>query len=350
MENIIRNLIVTDVIANHNVKYHKQLEELQYITTGYHIFSPNFIIAAMTTHNIFEIQGQPSLVLKIFLSCIEEIIKNNIVITNKIINENIINFIQLNGIGENNEISFFGYDKIYYDSFLNKKINKKNNNIFLLEIAILISLFIDDFDTLINFLVKYISAITNNTIKILSFISIGIFGFYAKEFYKTKNSIYEPNKWMDRLLDLFINNTIDTYLNIKINYTDKKKFMFMLIKYLSNISSNKYDQPYQRIRELNDCFCVKIEDTERFIPGFTADQLFIISYDFFKNSQNWLHLISFNCLTYTELKRVNFISSWYYFLINPDNKMFLRFDILNDVKEIDEFVTLLNTHVLNKTH
>ena len=60
-------------------------------------------------------------------------------------------------------------------------INQKMT-LYLMEVAIVISLFANNVDELLTELSKYVVTISSNSIKILSFMSIGLFGYYAKEF------------------------------------------------------------------------------------------------------------------------------------------------------------------------
>jgi hypothetical protein len=330
MDTIIKNIIVTDTIANTIAnKYHKELQEFTEINTGYSFISPNMIIENFTLNNIFELKNDVSIGLTIFVNCLKNTDKYNFKLIDTKIKET-INKIKIDN-------KYIDYDKQLYLQFKKNGPDKSSNDANFLEIAIVISLLTSNFDELLNNLSEFINSYSKNSIKILSFMSIGIFAFYAKKYYLLKDETYAPTKWINILIDLFLNGIFDKFLpNDKSN--DKKKFIFMIINYASNYNAVNYDYPHQRIRELDNYFCVNINSTKDFVPGLTADQTFLLSYDFFLRSRNWIGLITFNCLTYTEIKHINLISSFYYFMINSDCKMFLKFDALEGVSEIDEFV------------
>lgn len=158
----------------------------------------------------------------------------------------------------------------------------------------------------------FITTATNNGVKILSFIFIALFCFY------TKNSKIKPNKWMVNLRDKLMDGEYDGLLKQHVTNTDKRKFIIMIMQYLS-LGQNE-DYGYRRLRELDECFITKIDKTPKQMPGETPDHLFLISYDFFIRALKltWTSIFMNVCYAYMDAVPVNIITSWMYFSVKND--------------------------------
>lgn len=222
-----------------------------------------------------------------------------------------------------------------YNSYLSGEGEGENdNNIFLMEIALLVSHYATTFDDNLKKLSEFVNSITKNSIKILSFISIGIFAYYAKMYAKSNDNLYKKEKWMNRLIDLFMDGSIKKYLT-DIDNNEYKKFMFMIIKY-TVVSDTTVTIPYSRIDKIKQCYLTAFDDKYDHIPGYTADQLFLITYDLFISSHNWMLFLTSSTMIYTELLHVNIIMSWYYFTLNNED-ISKYFNITGSEKELQIF-------------
>jgi hypothetical protein len=355
IDNFIKNIMVCDSIAqkifNDYIANKTLLNTMSGRPNMYYLIGSNIIIATMLDKkNIFEYRGSQTIVLKNLLQCIEDILNNKTKLTSyknicsfKTIKKSLID--NLENINYKN--GFLEDEANKYIDFYKNKIYKTDfNDTLFLELALAISLFHSNIDSLIENLVEIIKELSTSTIKILSFISIGIFAFFAKKYAFTKDESYEPKKWMNILVDMFMDKTIDKYITIDLDSIEKKKFIFMIIKYISSTNHNNDDYPHQRIRDLNDCFCIPIEKLEKYIPGYSADQSFILSYDFFLEINNWLNLITYNCLTYTEIKHINIISSWYYLLINNNLNIYNQYNLLKNDMNINNLINLIKINII----
>jgi len=369
IDNFIKNIMVCDSIAqkifNDYITNKTLLNTMNGRPNMYYLIGSNIIIATMLDKkNIFEYRGGQTIVLKNLLQCIEDILNNKTKLTlgktkltsGKIeltSNKNICSFKTIKKSLIDN-LENINYKNGFLEDESNKYIDFYKNNIYktdfndtlFLELALAISLFHSNIDSLIENLVEVIKELSSSTIKILSFISIGIFAFFAKKYAFTKDESYKPKKWMNILVDMFMDKTIDKYITIDLDSIEKKKFIFMIIKYVSSTNHNNDDYPHQRIRDLNDCFCIPIEKLEKYIPGYSADQSFILSYDFFLEINNWLNLITYNCLTYTEIKHINIISSWYYLLINNDLNIYSKFNVFKNDIDINNLINLIKINII----
>lgn len=348
MDNFIKNIMVCDSIAqkifNNYIANKTLLNTMNGRPNMYYLIGSNIIIATMLEKkNIFEYKGGQTVVLKNLLQCIEGILNNKNICSFIVLKESLID-----------NLGNINYKNGFLDDETNKYIDFYKNNIYktdfndtlFLELALVISLFHSNIDSLIENLVEIVKELSLSTIKILSFISIGMFAFFAKKYAFTKDKTYEPKRWMNILVDMFIDKTIDKHITIDLDSIEKKKFIFMIIKYISSTNHNNDDYPHQRIRDLNDCFCIPIEKLEKYIPGYSADQSFILSYDFFLEINNWLNLITYNCLTYTEIKHINIISSWYYLLINSDLNIYNKFNVLKNDMNINNLINLIKINII----
>ena len=235
-----------------------------------------------------------------------------------------------------NKNIYLDTEEEWYNKFLKDNINKSSNDCYLMEISIFIATTAKTIDELIENAYDFVSNISENSVKILSFINMSIILFFSKKHLIDNKSLYKPNKWINLLIDLYINNVIDNKIINKNHISDKKKMLFMLIKYSESKYSN-LDFPHEKIKNLDNCFITKIENTEKFIPGMTADQCFLISINNFNSVNTWLGIISHTALSYLNVKHITLLSSWLYFS-NNEVDMHKSFDnILNSIKKIDEF-------------
>ena len=238
---------------------------------------------------------------------------------------------------------------IYNEYVTGNDHSQHDNNTLLMEISLLISHYASTFDENLKNLSEFINKISKNSIKVLSFISIGIFAYYAKMYATFNDNLYKKEKWMNRLIDLFTDGSIKKYLN-NIDNNEYRKFMFMIIKYTVITENMNTNIPYARIHKIKQCFLTDFDSKYEHSPGYTADQLFLISYDLFMSSHNWMLFVTSATLIYTELSHVNIIMSWYYFTLNNDD-ISKFFDIKGSEDQLGIFknniidLTLLMTQV-----
>ena len=341
MDNVIKNIITTDNIAN--LILQKYMSNKSFIEKFHkdgieHIANNYFTIVMFSFHEyrIFEEYNRPTITFLIFHDIIMDYFTNNYDSNNYDIKK--INKIIYKTIKDN--YKKYDDDRDFNEKFLQGKINKKENNSYLLEIALFFGFIYDDFDLLIDNIVKYVKTITINTIKTLTFISIGILAFYAKTFYKTKDSLFAINMWIDKLIDIFIEKTIDSKLP-HLDNIDKKKFIFMLMRYNSDFKCNESEFAFERSFDINSCSIVKFNEN-KFLPGYTADQCFLFIYDACLKCSHSFEFLLFTALTFTEIKHITFISSWLFFLSNPNFDFYKKFEIINGFQKIDEFVEYFN--------
>ena len=156
---------------------------------------------------------------------------------------------------------------------------------------------------------------------------------------------------MNKLIDVFMSNGLNKYLtSANIAQNDYKKFLFMITKYTLLEKHDEKTYAHIRIDSIKSCFITSIENTYKYIPGYTPDQLFIISFDFFINSVKWMTLLNNTTMTFSELKHINFIASWYYYMIN-DSDMYTKFTYIGDETKIEKMNSVLNiisAHVAQK--
>jgi len=328
MDNIIKNLIVTDSIAENNMTTIDSIiqRNVLYGIKSYYYLTPWIIMSASVNENIFETNIKPTIHLLMLFNLLDIINKHK----NQVTLDVLILFIDdvfknINFDNYNNYHDIKTYEQYVIDI---NSINKQENDIFLMEISIVISIVESDYENMLNLSSQFIKKITNNGIKILSFISLSILMYYAKKYYLNKNNS-DPEKWLDMLLDQFLNSTIDKYIN-DIQYTDKKKFTLMLINYKSHMPDKNDDEyiplSHVRIEHLENIFCDKIDEKNNYIPGSTADQLLLISYDFFINAKNWYGSLTSNCLSFCQTRCVNLFGSIFYYFVNKNVVMFNKFD------------------------
>ena len=342
MDNVIKNIFVTDTLATYSTQY-LSMNITNINSTTYYRVSPTMLVYNIALNNIFDLKLGESISMTLFIYIIEKLalikqskknLSNNKII--EIILKCIIKYIKkydFTGKVINNHI------KRYYDFANNTNYDMTINDPLFMEIALIISFMAIDIDHLLELLTMFSLKITSNSIKILSFISLGILCYFS---INNNDDLFKIEKWIDRLLDLFIDNKIDKYLPCSISVSDKKLFLFMLIKYISLDKNYISELPHDRIKLLNECFCTNIENTELFIPGMTSDQIFILSYDFAVKSSNWSQIMAFNCLTYHELIHINLFSSWFYFILNKNEKMYTRFNIVENIYGLNDFIHLID--------
>lgn len=337
-----KNFIITDYCARRTKEKTYVLQDSYRSVDMYNIISPNIILYSIYD-NFLELDLtdiKNSYVFRSLMSTFE-IIKpslngtfdSGLIISNGTFNDvlfeavNKVTLIILssakhvrekfkNNITYMSEVEYNMYNT--YVSASNEDDYKHKNDIFLMEIALLISYNATTFDDNLKKLSEFVNKISDNSIKILSFISIGIFGYYAKIYSLSEDNLYKKEKWMNRLIDLFMDGGIKKYLN-NIDNNEYKKFMFMIIKYSVISESINMTIPYARINKIAECFISSLDEEYDYIPGYTADQLFIITYDLFVSSHNWLLFLTSASMIYTELLHVNIIMSWYYFILNKED-------------------------------
>lgn len=344
MDNIIKNLIITDTIAEQSDKINNSLalQEIHQTPKAYYYLIPWLILNSNIKNNIFDYTINSSIPLIMFLKVFELVINKNNLST--AIDE-VLNNIQLNNYQHYHNIASYNNYKN------NHTFDKEINDTFLLEISAVIALLISDYKKMLKTSSEFITSITNNDIKKLSFVSLSILMFYAKTFYLTIDDSYNQSKWIDLLLDQFLNYTIDKYINV--NYTEKKKFTLMLISYKSHINNKSSDillpLPHVRISSLENIFCDKLNKNHYFIPGSTSDQVLLISFDFFITADNWFGNLTNNCLTYCQNRHINLFGSLFYYLVNKNTIIydkFLKFNLVDD--EIVDLIDLFNS-IINHT-
>jgi len=182
-----------------------------------------------------------------------------------------------------------------------------------------------DYDKLLNDTVYFASKITTNGLKILCFIALTLFQYYVK--------IKFSDNWITKLKNILMDGELDKYIQKYVNQTEKKQFIVALIQY-ENLTINEHFYSYLRIDELEQCFITKIKDCINYIPGTVPDQLFFISYEFFKNIKNQENILQDICSNYIDSIPVGFYTSFYYFS-NNNNDLY-KFFINDHDKEINE--------------
>ena len=123
---------------------------------------------------------------------------------------------------------------------------------------------------------------------------------------------------MTNLRDKLMDGEYDDLIKSHVTNTDKRRFIIMIMQYLSLGQNDDYG--YRRLRELDECFVVKIDKTPKQMPGETPDQLFLISYDFFVRALKltWTSIFMNVCYAYMDAVNVNIITSWLYFSMKND--------------------------------
>ncbi len=330
-----KNIIITDMISNKfNIVFDDDNDMANlYTKNAYYIVTPNIIMEHFTSteDNIFTETNffGPTICSSILFNCLIELDSYNY--------DNIIKLLKktINKFDLNKHI-YLDTEADWYNNFLKDNINKFSNDCYLMEMSIFIAITAKTIDELIENAYNFVSNISENSIKILSFINMSIIMFFSKKYLADNKSLYKPNKWINLLIDLYINNIIDNKITNKNHLSEKRKMLFMLIKYSESKYSN-LDFPHEKIKNLDNCFVTKIENTEKFIPGMTADQCFLMSINIFYTVNTWLGIISHTALSYINVKHITLLSSWLYFS-NNDIDMHNSFNnILNKIKDIDEF-------------
>lgn len=352
MNNFVNNLLITDYCAFRTNCRAEELYKSYKSPDMYNIISPNIILYSIL-NNLFTIDMKitnNTFILNLLFYVLVDIKDNVDLDLNLIIKKHIKIILEfIDKKRSKNEYIPYMNDNEYniYKSFLLDDYDKNSNDVFLMEIALVISILSNSFEDNLIRLSNFITSISTNDIKILSFISIGIFAFYAKEYKLTNNNLYKKEKWMNRLMDILLDGVIKKYIK-NIDNNTYKKFIFMITKYVVIEKTNSIKMSYMRIDSIKTCFITEI-DTINNIPGYTSDQLLLIAYDLFVNADNWLMFITSSSLLYTELKHVNIIMSWYYFLLN-DNDMYKKFDLIGTDEELEIISQNINemTEVFNK--
>jgi hypothetical protein len=202
--------------------------------------------------------------------------------------------------------------------------------------AFIIAIKTDDYNKLLEDTIKFIKECSTNGLKILSFLSITNFLYYAKTFGLTGDEQYAKDKWLPMLKDQIMDGDLDKYIQSIVNKTDKKRFIVMLLQY-ENMNMDKNMYGYNRLRELDDCYITKLDHLPHYIPGEVPDQLFIISFDFFNRSFSWTTILQDVCSSFLDCINVNLFSSFYYFVMN-DSDMYKNFvKKTYDVEQITQF-------------
>jgi hypothetical protein len=353
MDNIIKNLVVTDSIAKtmYDITCEYITDPFYNVKNAYYNLTPLLIVQANFLFNIYEdIAVKPTIEFLILMNLLEtysnDKTKNNNVKydENKIIDT-------INEIFKNIKLEYYETyrDLITFKNYFNnnKNIDKTLNDTFLMNVAIFIGIINQNLDETLNLASKFIEKITDNDIKKLSFISLTIFCHYCYKFFmKDKN--YSKEKWIGYLIDLFIEKIIDKYITVDL--ANKKKFIFMLIKYKSDIDDSKLPiLPHLRINKLSNYFCTPIAETIDYCPGNTSDQLLLLSYDFFTLSKTWISNMTYNCLIYGDVRNVNLFGSFFYNMTHPNDDMYKLFKKMNIDKrsDINEMISILSKILVN---
>jgi hypothetical protein len=374
MDNIIRNLIVSDTIAEHSIESYNAYSvlELYQDSYAYYYLTPWLVMKASVINNIFDYAIKPTIQLLILFNVIDLIHKSK----KKINSDDILLFVDEVFLNIKLENYSHYYDIETYRDYKNNKIFNRNiNDTFLLEISIVIALVTSNFDDMLKLSSEFIIKISDNDIKKLSFISLSIFMFYAKTYYINNDSESnnnsesksdndgesdsnnnknnnctkcEKNKWIDLLLDQFLSSHIDRF--IKVKYVNKKKFTLMLINYKSQLDEKavyiSVPMPHIRIKNLENIFCDKLGEDHRYIPGSTSDQLLLLSYDFFVTANNWYGNLTNNNLSYCQTRFVNLFSSLFYYITNKNINMHNKFSNINLFEDdIENTIVLFNSFI-----
>lgn len=323
--NFAKNFIIFDYCTTRTKRNTYVLRDTYRSIDMYNIISPNIILYSIYD-NFLELdltKSNTSFVFFSLMKTFETLSKqiNDVTADSlmDIINPIVKETYEYRNNNEKNISYMSDVENNIYNLFItNDETTYTDNNVFLMEIALLISFYAKTADENLKNLSEFVNKISKNSIKILSFISIGIFAYYAKMYSITNDNLYKKEKWMNRLIDLFMDGSIKKYLNY-IDNNEYKKFMFMIIKYTVTVESIDLVVPYSRINKIKQCFLTEFQELYDHIPGYTADQLFLITYDLFTSSHNWMLMLASSSMLYTELSHMNIIMSWYYFMLNDED-------------------------------
>ena len=353
MDNIIKNLAVTDSIAKtmYDITCQYISDPFYNVKNAYYNLTPLLIVQTNFLLNIYEDIGiKPTIEFLILMNLFETYCNDKIKYKNIEYDENKIIEI-INEIFTNIKLEHYETYRdlnTFTNYFNNKNIDRTQNDTFLMNVAIFIGLMNENLDNTIILSSKFIEKITDNDIKKLSFISLTIFCHYCYKFFMKNEGNYSKEKWISHLIDLFIQNIIDKYITIDL--ANKKKFMFMLIKYKSDIDDTSLPiLPHLRINKLSNHFCTPIVDTVDYCPGNTSDQLLLLSYDFFILSDSWLGNMTYNCLIYGDARNINLFGSFFYNMTHPKNEMYKLFKKMNidGRSDITEMISILSKILVN---
>jgi hypothetical protein len=349
MNNIIKNLVTTDSVAKTMYDItSKYIEDPFYnVKNAYYNLTPLLIVQANFLLNIYDdIDVKPTIEFLILMNLLETYCNDKINNSSVKYDENKI-IETINDIFKNILLEHYSTyrDLNTFTNYFNnnENIDKSINDTFLMNVAIFIGLINENLEETIHLASRFIEKITDNDIKKLSFISLTIFCYYCYKSFIDSNDIYSKEKWISHLIDLFIQNIIDKHIDV--NIVNKKKFIFMLIKYKTDIDDGKLHLlPHQRINRLNYHFCTPIAETKDYCPGNTADQLLLLSYDFFVSSESWIGNLTYNCLVYGDARNINLFGSFFYNMTHPKDDMYKMFKKINmdNRSDMNELIVSLN--------
>ena len=317
VSNFVKNIICYDLsscrISNYIMRTNKMRKN------AYYTLIPNIIMRVVTLSSLghinvaFPIENNkliPTICLNFLYECIENIDSYNYDVIHTLIIRVITEYTNINK--KENTYDYW-YDKQFYEDLLINKINRLDNNSFLIEFSIYIGLISNNITETMNNAYDFIKRYTDNSIKILIFINFSIIYYFINSNIDntTINSII--NEKLNVIIDIYTDGTIDRLITNKNHLYDKKKVLFMMIKYL-NTNFDHNDFPHQKIKYLDDnLFITKIDDTPSFIPGYTSDQCFLLVLNIISNVKNRLPLLCHTHYSFLNYKHVNILISWIYF-------------------------------------
>jgi len=335
MEKVIKNFItinhyqyITAYLLNNVLKFDNSDYEKN--TTGliirYVSYINTFELNFEKPSLIFESIPLPTIVYQLFMNNLKNLIegKLNLEEPEEMIKDN-KNYLLINKDVILNEKKdklkyMFDYEIDKYHFMSNDIIDKRMNDNLFMENSIFYGLMYETEKEVVDKSLKFIKTVSTNNIKILSFISLSLCMYYCKMYMRTKDNLYKSSKWL-----IMITNYLMEMNYEGLNLKDKKKFMFMLIKYMGMEFIN-FD--YKSLLQLNECYCTDINDTVMNKAGNTGDQIFLLSYYIIRNSLNWNHLKYHLLMMYHELKMVSVIVGWFYFMMKPNSKMYIYHKII----------------------
>jgi hypothetical protein len=348
MDHFIKNILIYDYIANSTFERVFNLYKQHGDSSLFKIASPNIMIHWLKDNFLVidKNKMQLSNEIKILFFFIEDMSKQKF---------KQLSDLNIDNILRNTVLPQISFDYITkenlakYDAYRVNKYDKNINDVIFMEIALAISLFATSYDDNLKTLSQFITTISTNSIKIMSFISIGTFCYYARQYKNSNDNLYKIEKWMSRLTESLLDKSLIKYIDIDPN--EFKKFLFMIMKY-NVLETKSYSTPYERIYNIQSCFITDIKNTHAYMPGHTADQLLLITYDLFIHNDNWMALLTASAMMYSELVHVNLTMSWYYFMVN-DIPVHNNFKIIGDKDEVEADIILMDEMtaiIKNSTH
>lgn len=323
MENFIKNVMISDSIAN-NVYFstmHYYNNAVNWVENAHLYLSPTIALAANIKYNIFE--------FTLNLSINPIIVFNILIYANSHKNANANDFLDcIHAILQKINLETHCTDN-NYNNFVNfkatKHIERNKNDIFLMEMALVIGMINKNFNKMLELSLEFVKLISDNTIKILSFITMSMMSHYAMLYYTTNDKTYSKNKWIDLIIDFYLNNLLTEHKII--NYIEKKKFILMLINYRSYLTNSKNDDllTHLRMEDIGHFYCNPLDISHKFIPGSTSDQLLLIVYDDLMITNDCYGNMSANSFVYAQTRNINIIGAFLSNLIYKNDKLYKSF-------------------------